>query len=115
MSMQEGSKDSSVQSDVSKVLRDQSFMSSILFSLPGVDPNDPNVKDLLASLPGQLVLAPVRLQPATAAHRCRRPPWNSNKYVSEHATDVAWWSGDIAEGWRPAREGSVGSKPMWRT
>ncbi|KAL4319721.1 hypothetical protein GQ457_18G018230 [Hibiscus cannabinus] len=53
MSMQEGSKDSSVQSDVSKVLGDQSFMSSILSSLPGVDPNDPNVKDLLASLPGQ--------------------------------------------------------------
>ncbi|KAK8370609.1 hypothetical protein V6Z11_A01G186100 [Gossypium hirsutum] len=53
MSMQEGSKDSSVQSAVSKVLRDQSFMSSILSSLPGVDPNEPNVKDLLASLPGQ--------------------------------------------------------------
>ncbi|KAK6240775.1 von Willebrand factor [Theobroma cacao] len=53
MSMQESSKDSSAQSDVSKVLGDQSFMSSILSSLPGVDPNDPNVKDLLASLPGQ--------------------------------------------------------------
>ncbi|KAK8625179.1 hypothetical protein V6N13_090055 [Hibiscus sabdariffa] len=53
MSMQEGSNDSLVQSDVSKVLGDQSFMSSILSSLPGVDPNDPNVKDLLASLPGQ--------------------------------------------------------------
>ena len=80
--MQDGSKDSSAQSDVSKVLGDQSFMSSILSSvslvefaflnpiisfcfgylhsdaicllqLPGVDPNDPNVKDLLASLPGQ--------------------------------------------------------------
>lgn len=33
MSMQEGSKDSSVQSAVSKVLRDQSFMSSILSSV----------------------------------------------------------------------------------
>ncbi|KAG8503720.1 hypothetical protein CXB51_001711 [Gossypium anomalum] len=53
-SMQEGSKDSSVQSDVSKVCRDQSFMSSILSSLPGVDPNDPNVKDLLASLRGPI-------------------------------------------------------------
>ncbi|XVE67142.1 hypothetical protein DITRI_Ditri08aG0137000 [Diplodiscus trichospermus] len=53
MSMQESSKDSSAQSDVSKVLGDQSFMSSIITSLPGVDPNDPNVKDLLASLPGQ--------------------------------------------------------------
>ncbi|XWS55078.1 hypothetical protein CRYUN_Cryun10bG0144400 [Craigia yunnanensis] len=53
MSMQDSSKDSSAQSDVSKVLGDQSFMSSILSSLPGVDPNDPNVKDLLASLPGQ--------------------------------------------------------------
>ncbi|TYI88226.1 hypothetical protein E1A91_D04G193400v1 [Gossypium mustelinum] len=53
MSMQDGSKDSSAQSDVSKVLGDQSFMSSILSSLPGVDPNDPKVKDLLASLPSQ--------------------------------------------------------------
>ncbi|OMO74483.1 von Willebrand factor, type A [Corchorus capsularis] len=53
MSMQESSKDSSGQTDVSKVLGDQSFMSSILSSLPGVDPNDPDVKDLLASLPGQ--------------------------------------------------------------
>ncbi|KAE8664642.1 26S proteasome non-ATPase regulatory subunit 4-like protein [Hibiscus syriacus] len=53
MSVQDGSKDSSAPSDVSKVLGDQSFMSSILSSLPGVDPNDPNVKDLLASLPGQ--------------------------------------------------------------
>ncbi|XP_072954555.1 26S proteasome non-ATPase regulatory subunit 4 homolog [Typha angustifolia] len=38
------------QSDMSKVLEDQSFVSSILNSLPGVDPNDPSVKDLLASL-----------------------------------------------------------------
>ncbi|XWS40182.1 hypothetical protein CRYUN_Cryun18bG0118500 [Craigia yunnanensis] len=53
MSTHDSSKDSSAQSDVSKVLGDQSFMSSILSSLPGVDPNDPNVKDLLASLPGQ--------------------------------------------------------------
>ncbi|KAE8692632.1 26S proteasome non-ATPase regulatory subunit 4-like protein [Hibiscus syriacus] len=53
MSMQDGSKGSSAPSDVSKVLGDQSFMSSILSSLPGVDPNDPNVKNLLASLPGQ--------------------------------------------------------------
>ncbi|PPD86245.1 hypothetical protein GOBAR_DD16832 [Gossypium barbadense] len=52
MSMQDSSKDQSSESDVSKVLGDQSFMSSILSSLPGVDPNDPNVKDLLASLPG---------------------------------------------------------------
>ncbi|KHG01330.1 26S proteasome non-ATPase regulatory subunit 4 -like protein [Gossypium arboreum] len=49
----DSSKDQSSESDVSKVLGDQSFMSSILSSLPGVDPNDPNVKDLLASLPGQ--------------------------------------------------------------
>nr|KJB32650.1 hypothetical protein B456_005G253700 [Gossypium raimondii] len=53
MSMQDSSKDQSSESDVGKVLGDQSFMSSILSSLPGVDPNDPNVKDLLASLPGQ--------------------------------------------------------------
>ncbi|XP_065850948.1 26S proteasome non-ATPase regulatory subunit 4 homolog isoform X1 [Euphorbia lathyris] len=53
MSMQEDAKDGSSQSDVSKVLEDQSFMSSVLASLPGVDPNDPSVKDLLASLQGQ--------------------------------------------------------------
>ncbi|MCO5602796.1 hypothetical protein L7F22_056934 [Adiantum nelumboides] len=37
-------------SDMSKVLGDQSFVSSILSSLPGVDPNDPSVRDVLASL-----------------------------------------------------------------
>ncbi|KAF2322740.1 hypothetical protein GH714_030026 [Hevea brasiliensis] len=41
------------ESDMSKVLEDQSFVSSVLASLPGVDPNDPSVKDLLASLQGQ--------------------------------------------------------------
>lgn len=50
MSMQEGTRDQSTQSDASKVLEDQAFVSSILASLPGVDPNDPSVKDLLASL-----------------------------------------------------------------
>ncbi|XP_031270816.1 26S proteasome non-ATPase regulatory subunit 4 homolog [Pistacia vera] len=53
MSMQEGTKDSSNPSDINKVLGDQSFVSSILTSLPGVDPNDPSVKDLIASLQGQ--------------------------------------------------------------
>ncbi|KAK8582505.1 hypothetical protein V6N13_069282 [Hibiscus sabdariffa] len=66
MSMQEGSKDSSMQSDVSKVLGDQFFMSSILSSLPGVDPNDPNVKDLLASLPGQSELVSYRVRKSCA-------------------------------------------------
>ncbi|KAB2602737.1 26S proteasome non-ATPase regulatory subunit 4-like protein [Pyrus ussuriensis x Pyrus communis] len=50
MSMQESAGEPSSQTDVSKVLEDQSFVSSILESLPGVDPNDPSVKDLLASL-----------------------------------------------------------------
>ncbi|KAJ4716001.1 26S proteasome non-ATPase regulatory subunit 4-like [Melia azedarach] len=53
MSMQEDTKDSSNKLDMSTVLRDQSFVSSILTSLPGVDPNDPSVKDLIASLQGQ--------------------------------------------------------------
>ncbi|XP_044508541.1 26S proteasome non-ATPase regulatory subunit 4 homolog [Mangifera indica] len=53
MSMQEDIKDPSNQTDISKVLGDQSFVSSILTSLPGVDPNDPSVKDLIASLQGQ--------------------------------------------------------------
>jgi 26S proteasome regulatory subunit N10 len=41
------------ESDISKVFEDRSFVTSILNSLPGVDPNDPSVKDLLASLHGQ--------------------------------------------------------------
>ncbi|KAI3816140.1 hypothetical protein L1987_15830 [Smallanthus sonchifolius] len=49
-SMQEDAKD---QSDMGKLLADQSFVSSILTSLPGVDPNDPSVKDLLASMQNQ--------------------------------------------------------------
>ncbi|KAJ8765044.1 hypothetical protein K2173_010520 [Erythroxylum novogranatense] len=53
MSMQDGTKESSSKSDVSKVLEDQSFVSSVLASLPGVDPNDPAVKDMLASLQRQ--------------------------------------------------------------
>ena len=38
---------------VGKLLADQSFVSSVLASLPGVDPNDPSVKDLLASMQSQ--------------------------------------------------------------
>ncbi|XP_071732927.1 26S proteasome non-ATPase regulatory subunit 4 homolog [Rutidosis leptorrhynchoides] len=53
MSVQEGAKDQSGQGDVGKLLADQSFVSSILASLPGVDPNDPSVKDLLASMQNQ--------------------------------------------------------------
>ncbi|KAB5561446.1 hypothetical protein DKX38_006403 [Salix brachista] len=53
ISIQEAAKDSSSQSDMSKVLEDPSFMPSVLASLPGVDPNDPSVKELLASLQGQ--------------------------------------------------------------
>uniref|UniRef100_A0A0D9VRT0 26S proteasome non-ATPase regulatory subunit 4 homolog n=1 Tax=Leersia perrieri TaxID=77586 RepID=A0A0D9VRT0_9ORYZ len=51
MSVQEAG--GSSQSDMSKVFEDRSFVTSILNSLPGVDPNDPSVKDLLASLHGQ--------------------------------------------------------------
>ncbi|ESW28166.1 hypothetical protein PHAVU_003G264300 [Phaseolus vulgaris] len=53
LSVEDSSKDSTSQSDVSKLLADQSFVSSILASLPGVDPNDPSVKDLLASMQNQ--------------------------------------------------------------
>ncbi|XP_062025153.1 26S proteasome non-ATPase regulatory subunit 4 homolog [Rosa rugosa] len=55
MSMQEsaGGASSSETVDVSKVLEDQSFLSSILESLPGVDPNDPSVKEFLASVINQ--------------------------------------------------------------
>ncbi|XP_050234156.1 26S proteasome non-ATPase regulatory subunit 4 homolog [Mercurialis annua] len=53
MSMSESAKDASNETDMSKVLEDESFLSTVLASLPGVDPNDPAVKDLLASLQGQ--------------------------------------------------------------
>ncbi|XP_074562609.1 26S proteasome non-ATPase regulatory subunit 4 homolog [Curcuma longa] len=53
MSVQESAKDPVSQSDMSKVLEDPSFVSSIVTSLPGVDPNDPSLKDFLASLEGR--------------------------------------------------------------
>ncbi|CAL9124588.1 unnamed protein product [Musa textilis] len=53
MSVQDSATDMSIQSEMRKVLEDQSFVSSILNSLPGVDPNDPSLKDLLASLQGE--------------------------------------------------------------
>ncbi|KAK4262056.1 hypothetical protein QN277_027666 [Acacia crassicarpa] len=53
LSVTDKTKDSASQSDMSKLLADQSFVSSILASLPGVDPNDPSVKDLLASMQSQ--------------------------------------------------------------
>ncbi|CAK9156994.1 unnamed protein product [Ilex paraguariensis] len=53
LSVQDSTKDQASQTDMSKLLGDQSFVSSILASLPGVDPNDPSVKDLLASMQNQ--------------------------------------------------------------
>ncbi|KAK4490487.1 hypothetical protein RD792_001164 [Penstemon davidsonii] len=53
LSVQESAGDQSEQTDMNKLLADQSFVSSILASLPGVDPNDPSVKDLLASMQSQ--------------------------------------------------------------
>ncbi|XP_004512147.1 26S proteasome non-ATPase regulatory subunit 4 homolog [Cicer arietinum] len=53
LSVADSTKDNASQSDASKLLADQSFVSSVLASLPGVDPNDPSVKDLLASMQNQ--------------------------------------------------------------
>ncbi|KAL6956819.1 proteasome regulatory particle base subunit rpn10 [Sarracenia purpurea var. burkii] len=53
LSVQDSTKDQASQTDMNKLLADQSFVSSILASLPGVDPNDPSVKDLLASMQSQ--------------------------------------------------------------
>ncbi|XWS45558.1 hypothetical protein CRYUN_Cryun15aG0146800 [Craigia yunnanensis] len=53
LSVQDSTKGSSSQADMSKLLADQSFVSSILASLPGVDPNDPSVKEVLASMQSQ--------------------------------------------------------------
>ncbi|KAI4339551.1 hypothetical protein MLD38_024482 [Melastoma candidum] len=52
-SVQESGKDSSSQTEMTKLLADHSIVSSILASLPGVDPNDPSVKELLASMQNQ--------------------------------------------------------------
>ncbi|CAL0314482.1 unnamed protein product [Lupinus luteus] len=53
LSVADSTKDATSQSDMSKLLADESFVSSILASLPGVDPNDPSVRDLLASMQNQ--------------------------------------------------------------
>ncbi|PIA57331.1 hypothetical protein AQUCO_00600220v1 [Aquilegia coerulea] len=53
MSVQDTTADPASQTVMSDVLGDQSFMSSIIASLPGVDPNDPSVRDLIASLQGE--------------------------------------------------------------
>ncbi|KAD2804806.1 hypothetical protein E3N88_38228 [Mikania micrantha] len=53
LSVQEDANDQSGETDMGKLLADQSFVSSVLASLPGVDPNDPSVKDLLASMHNQ--------------------------------------------------------------
>eukprot|EP00252_Welwitschia_mirabilis_P002637 TRINITY_DN1257_c0_g1_i1.p1 TRINITY_DN1257_c0_g1~~TRINITY_DN1257_c0_g1_i1.p1 ORF type:complete len:420 (+),score=138.66 TRINITY_DN1257_c0_g1_i1:165-1424(+) len=50
MSVEDNAKNASGSSDMNKVLGDQGFVSSILASLPGVDPTDPSVKSLLESL-----------------------------------------------------------------
>nr|GMC57427.1 26S proteasome non-ATPase regulatory subunit 4 homolog [Ipomoea batatas] len=53
LSLQDVENDQSNPTDMSKLLTDQSYMSSVLASLPGVDPNDPAVRDLLASMQSQ--------------------------------------------------------------
>ncbi|PSS00470.1 26S proteasome non-ATPase regulatory subunit like [Actinidia chinensis var. chinensis] len=53
LSVQDSPKDQASKDDMSKLLADESFVTSILASLPGVDPNDPSVKDLLASMQNQ--------------------------------------------------------------
>eukprot|EP00252_Welwitschia_mirabilis_P002638 TRINITY_DN1257_c0_g2_i1.p1 TRINITY_DN1257_c0_g2~~TRINITY_DN1257_c0_g2_i1.p1 ORF type:complete len:406 (+),score=127.00 TRINITY_DN1257_c0_g2_i1:242-1459(+) len=50
MSVEDNAKNASGSNEMNKVLGDQGFVSSILASLPGVDPNDPSVKNLLESL-----------------------------------------------------------------
>ncbi|KAJ0076482.1 hypothetical protein Patl1_36047 [Pistacia atlantica] len=86
MSMQEGTKDSSNPSDINKVLGDQSFVSSILTSLPGVDPNDPSVKDLIASLQGQPEVCPLELLPRPNR---RKMKISHRMLISEDAVNAA--------------------------
>nr|GMD51484.1 26S proteasome non-ATPase regulatory subunit 4 homolog [Ipomoea batatas] len=70
LSVQDSTKDQATPTDMSKLLADQSFVSSILASLPGVDPNDPSVKDLLASMQGQSEVSPfIITSQIKSAHR----------------------------------------------
>ncbi|XP_062204830.1 26S proteasome non-ATPase regulatory subunit 4 homolog [Phragmites australis] len=51
MSLQE--EKTGTQSDMNEVFENQSFVASVVYTIPGVDPNDPTVKNLLAVLNGQ--------------------------------------------------------------
>ncbi|KAL6560567.1 hypothetical protein OROGR_004126 [Orobanche gracilis] len=53
LSAQNSSGHQSNQTEVNKLFGDQSVMSSILASLPGVDPSDPHIIDFLASMQSQ--------------------------------------------------------------
>ncbi|KAL1536864.1 proteasome regulatory particle base subunit rpn10 [Salvia divinorum] len=53
LSVQDGKGDQSNPNDANNIFADQSYMSSVLAQLPGVDPNDPAIKDLLASMQNQ--------------------------------------------------------------
>ncbi|XP_042021411.1 26S proteasome non-ATPase regulatory subunit 4 homolog isoform X2 [Salvia splendens] len=53
LSVQDSQGDQTNPNDVNKIFPDQSYMSSMLAQLPGVDPNDPAIKDLLASIQNQ--------------------------------------------------------------
>ncbi|XP_057784115.1 26S proteasome non-ATPase regulatory subunit 4 homolog isoform X2 [Salvia miltiorrhiza] len=53
LSVQDSQGDQSNPNDMNKLLADQSFISSTLAHLPGVDPNDPAIKDLLAAMQNQ--------------------------------------------------------------
>ncbi|CAH2075835.1 unnamed protein product [Thlaspi arvense] len=53
LQMSMSGEESSEATGAGNLLGDQAFISSVLSSLPGVDPNDPAVKALLASLPDE--------------------------------------------------------------
>ena len=38
------------EGDLAEVMQDPEFIASVLETLPGVDPNDPNVRQLLANI-----------------------------------------------------------------
>lgn len=38
------------EGDLAEVMNDPEFIASVLETLPGVDPNDPNVRQLLANI-----------------------------------------------------------------
>ncbi|KAL5063664.1 hypothetical protein RYX36_025401 [Vicia faba] len=79
---------------VGRLLADQSFVSSILASLPGVDPNDPSVKDLLASMQNQSEVSLLLLENTSNSIGFEKN-FIENLNVATTEVDFAWINFDL--------------------